>query len=88
MEVPGGFKLSFSEVRTSASIQAPSIGMAANIMGSSAVNLPDSGGDQLLEALQPLVGRDIAVLNLGDGYEWHLYLRPRGPTHLLRQAGG
>jgi hypothetical protein len=70
LEVPGGLKLSFSEVRTSARVQSPSFAMSANIMGSRAINLADTGGDALLEAMQPLVGREVVILNLGEGDQW------------------
>ena len=70
VEAPGGVKISFAAVEVSARVDVGRTTISGNLGGTPGVSVADTGGATILQALKPVLGSDVAVLELGEGQEW------------------
>ncbi len=66
----GGFSLQIAAGREGASTRVEGTRIASNLASVRGADVIDSGGTAVLDALAPSVGRDIAIVDLGDGDQW------------------
>jgi hypothetical protein len=84
-EAPGGVRISFAAVEMAAQVEVSRTNIASNLGGTPGVNVADTGGATILQTLKPVLGSDVAVLDLGEGQEWwqtRLLLLAAGATRL------
>lgn len=85
VEAPGGVKISFAAVEVSARVDVSRTTISGNLGGTPGVSVADTGGGTILQTLKPVLGSDVAVLELGEGQEWwqtRLLLLTAGATRL------
>ena len=85
VEAPGGVKISFAAVEVSARVDVSRTTISGNLGGTPGVSVADTGGATILQTLKPVLGSDVAVLELGEGQEWwqtRLLLLTAGATRL------
>lgn len=85
VEAPGGVKISFSAVEVSARVDVSRTTISSNLGGTPGVSVADTGGATILQTLKPVLGSEVAVLELGEGQEWwqtRLLLLTAGATRL------
>jgi hypothetical protein len=85
VEAPGGVKISFASVEVSARVDVSRTTISGNLGGTPGVSVADTGGATILQTLKPVLGSDVAVLELGEGQEWwqtRLLLLTAGATRL------
>jgi hypothetical protein len=85
VEAPGGVKISFAAVEVSARVDVSRTTISSNLGGTPGVSVADTGGATILQTLKPVLGSDVAVLELGEGQEWwqtRLLLLTAGATRL------
>lgn len=86
VEAPGGVKISFAAVEMSARIDIGRTTISGNLGSTTpGVQVTDTEGTAILQALKPVLGSDVAVLDLGEGQEWwqtRLLLLTSGATRL------
>jgi hypothetical protein len=85
VEAPGGVRISFAAVEMSAAVEVSRTTISGNLGGTPGVSVADTGGATILQALKPVLGSDVAVLDLGEGQEWwqtRLLLLTAGATRL------
>jgi hypothetical protein len=70
VEAPGGVKISFTAVEVSARVDVSRTTISTNLGGTPGVSVADTGGATILQTLKPVLGSDVAVLELGEGQEW------------------
>jgi hypothetical protein len=70
VEAPGGVKISFATVEVSARVDVSRTTISTNLGGTAGVSVADTGGSTILQTLKPVLGSDVAVLELGEGQEW------------------
>jgi hypothetical protein len=84
-EAPGGVRISFAAVEMAAQVEVSRTNIAGNLGGTPGVSVADTGGTTILHTLRPVLGTDVAVLDLGEGQEWwqtRLLLLAAGATRL------
>jgi len=85
VEAPGGVKISFAAVEVSARVDVSRTTISGNLGGTPGVSVADTGGATILQTLKPVLGSDVAVVELGEGREWwqtRLLLLTAGATRL------
>ncbi|MCQ4211719.1 hypothetical protein [Streptomyces longispororuber] len=65
-----GFSLNFGAVAAAAAEQAPTRDVPRNMGASEGLDILDSGGPQVLDAIDAFTGNDVAVIDLQDGTAW------------------
>ena len=70
VETPGGVKISFAAVERVARVEVATTTISGNLGGTPGVSVADTAGSTILQALKPVLGNEVAVLNLGEGREW------------------
>jgi hypothetical protein len=85
VEAPGGVKISFAAVEVSARVDVSRTTISSNLGGTPGVSVADTAGATILQTLKPVLGSDVAVIELGEGQEWwqtRLLLLTAGATRL------